>query len=225
MNLRYKKRIDYLLGGALIALFKLPTMFLGAILRRDHAPVLHKDVCFIKMQGGGSLVIAFPALLGLRRRYPECRFRLVCTSSVRPFAACLGIFDEILTVDDRSPFHLFTSGVSTLVKNFKVDTVIDLEVYSRLTTVFGLLTCARNRIGFYLENTFWRQHICSHLIFFNRYSGSFYFYEAIAHLLDAPIAEWAECGDLIRRNLPNSEAEEKKRVSHCDWPCLFRVGA
>ena len=36
----------------------------------------------------------------------------------------------------------------------KIDTILDYEVYSRLTIVLSTISCARNRIGFYLANTF-----------------------------------------------------------------------
>src|ERR1700687_2122296 len=73
-----------------------------------------------------------------------------------------------------------------------VDTIVDLEVYSQLSTVFSLLTLARNRIGFYVANTYWRRNILTHLVFFNRARGGFHFYAATARLLGAPPASRAD---------------------------------
>src|ERR1700735_518042 len=46
--------------------------------------------------------------------------------------------------------------------------VIDLEVYSKLTTVFGLLTLARNRVGFYLSAVPFRKFLNTHNIIFDQ---------------------------------------------------------
>lgn len=69
------------------------------------------------------------------------------------------------------------------MNNFGVDTIVDLEVYSRLTTVISTLTCARNRVGFYIEAVFWRKSLYTHLIYFNRFAGTFLWYDAVARLL------------------------------------------
>jgi len=70
--------------------------------------------------------------------------------------------------------------------------VVDLEVYSQLTTVFSLLTLARNRIGFYLESTYWRRNVLTHMVFLNRTRGVYHFYAAAARLLGANPATRSE---------------------------------
>jgi ADP-heptose:LPS heptosyltransferase len=148
------------------------------------------------MLGGGSLLLALPALLGLRRRHPRLPLTIVCGGSVRPFAETLGLFDRIEVVDDRRGLAgLLWSGGRVLASLLRrrVDTVLDLEIYSVLSTVFSSLTCARNRIGFYLENTYWRRNLHTHLVFFNRSAGVFHFYDAAVRLLGAEPASMEEC--------------------------------
>ncbi len=214
MNLRQRKKIDLLLGGSLVALLK-PFVFLtGFLLRRDHEKSVRGRIVFIKMLGGGSLVIALPALLGIRKRYPNSQISLICTASIKPFADSLKIFDHILVIDDSTLARCFLTGLLALRKSFGADTVIDLEVYSRLTTVLSVLTCARNRIGFYLESTFWRRQIHTHLFFFNRFSGSYYFYEQIAVHLGAMPSNFSE----IRQYLVKEHGLSQSRT-----PRLFHV--
>ena len=86
MNLRRKQRIDWVLGGVLIVLLRPAVLLLGRLLRRDHTLRAGARVSVFKLLGGGSLVIAFPALLGLRRRYPNSELSLLCTPAVVPFA-------------------------------------------------------------------------------------------------------------------------------------------
>jgi ADP-heptose:LPS heptosyltransferase len=173
---------------------------LGKLLRRDHSLSVKDRIAVVKMLGGGSLVIALPALLGLRRKYPHVRLLLITTYSVKPFADALAVFDEIITVNDSSLITLLRGGFKAYCKIFRIDTILDFEVYSRLTTVLSTISCARNRIGFYLENTFWRERLLTHLVFFNRYAGSYHFYESAIAATGAEPIDMAEAGLHVARS-------------------------
>jgi len=210
MKLQTKKLIDCYLGGLLMFAMKPIVILLGFILRRDHALQVQGDICFIKMLGGGSLVVAYPTILGLRSRYPSSKFILISTNSIKESAHTLGIFDRIDSIDDSSLFRLVVTTLSCIIRNFKTDTVIDLEVYSRLTTIFSILMCARNRIGFYLESVFWRKYLNTHLIFFQRFSPTYYWYDAIAHILDAQPASIRECREKLFQVLNLNKGRDGK---------------
>lgn len=204
MNLGRKRILDYYIGGILILVLRPLVFVVGRILRLDHSPIARRRICFIKMLGGGSLLIALPALLGIRRRYPTLKISLITTKSVRPFAETLkGIFDEILIIDDSSFLRGVASTLVTMVRAWGTDTVIDFEVYSRFTTILSVLILARNRIGFYLESVFFRKYFCNYLLFFNRFSGSYCFYEKTALLIDATPAPFEQCQAYIRRLFPD----------------------
>ena len=65
-----------------------------------------------------------------------------------------------------------------------------------------MLTLARNRIGFYLQSVFWRRTIYTHLIFFNRFSGAYHFYEKIVRTLGAsPPSSLEDCRAQIGSSL------------------------
>jgi ADP-heptose:LPS heptosyltransferase len=200
MTVEDKQRFDRIFGPWLLVMLRPFVRVAGKILHRDHSTTPQGEIVFVKLLGGGSLLIALPALLGVRRRFPNYSITLVCGSPVAPFAELIGVFDRIDIVNDRGGiFALIASSVRILfgLVGRRVDTVIDLEVYSQLTTVFSLLTLARNRIGFYVANTYWRRNVLTHLVFFNRARGVFHFYAATARLLGAQAANRAE----IRQHL------------------------
>ncbi len=209
MDLRSKQRLDWVVGGVLIALLRPAVLLLGRLLRRDHSLHVGERICVLKLLGGGSLVIALPALLGLRERHPNVELSLLCTPAVAPFAHTLRVFDRVIVIDESSPARLLMSAFRGWLRLLGTDTVIDLEVYSRLSTVVTLLTCARNRLGFYLESAFWRRGLLTHLIFFNRFSGSYLFYEKIVELLGAVPASAERCREHLLGGLPAQEPAER----------------
>lgn len=193
MHLRTQKRVDKYAGGLAIALLRPVTILLGVLLRRDHRLAVRDSIVWVKMVGGGSVLLAMPMLLGLRRAFPHAKMVLVTTPAVRPFAELTGAFDEYRVIDDRGALPLMRSALVAWFRTVRADCIVDLEVYSRLTTVFATATMARNRVAFWLEDIFWRRGLASHLVFFNRASGSYLFYDRIADLFDAPIASREEC--------------------------------
>jgi ADP-heptose:LPS heptosyltransferase len=212
MNLQKKRSIDFFLGGTLMLLLRPLVRLLGRWLGRNHEPTVADKVVFVKMLGGGSLIIALPTILGLRKKYPSARFLLVTTPSVRAFAELTGLFDEIVLINDASAISILRTGIAAVLRCLRVDTVIDLEVYSRMTSLFSLATLARNRIGFYFEDIFFRKFLYTHLVFFNRFSPVHIFYEEIGHLLGAPPASAAESQAHLRQRIPETEAGRDEDV-------------
>jgi ADP-heptose:LPS heptosyltransferase len=195
MTIDDKQRLDRILGAWLLVVLRPLAQLAGKFMRRDHASAPRGEIVFIKVMGGGSLLIALPVLLGVRRRFPERPLTLVCGSPVAPFAKLIGIFDHIEIVEDRGGVLALVASAARILLALvrrRVDTVVDLEVYSQLTTVFSLLTLARNRIGFYVASTYWRRNVLTHLVFFNRARGVFHFYAAATSVLGAQPASRAE---------------------------------
>lgn len=210
MKLDLKKWIDFWIGNLLLFILKPIVMTLGKALKRDHDPVPKGEIAFIKLLGGGSLVIALPALLAIKKKYPANKLLLVTTPAIKPFAETLGIFDEYAIIDDRGLKNLALSSLKSLKRLWKIDTIIDYEVHSRLSTIFALFTCARNRIGFYREDVKDRQFFSTHTVFFNLYYGAWYFYEEISKLVGATIPSEKEtkdyflCNNRMERNVSQS---------------------
>jgi ADP-heptose:LPS heptosyltransferase len=209
MTVADKQRVDRILGPWLVVLLRPLAQLAGKLLGRDHSSAPRGEIVFIKLLGGGSLLIALPALLGVRRRYPNLSLTLVCGSPVAPFARLIGIFDRMEVMNDRrGAFALLASAARILCALVlrRVDTIVDLEVYSQLTTVFSLLTLARNRIGFYVASTYWRRNVLTHLVFFNRARGVFHFYAATAQLLGAQPAPRDEVRQHLLERIGRAQA-------------------
>jgi ADP-heptose:LPS heptosyltransferase len=225
VNLRIKLLTDYYVGGILQALLKPPTVLLGKILGRDHDLARCSSLTFIKMVGGGSLVIAYPALLATKNAPQVRQLRLVTTSAVKPFAEILGVFDEIIVIRDESALTLAMDSLTALRKLFRCEALVDLEVHSRLTTVFSVATCAVNRVGFYTGISFWRQKLATHLLFCNIYNGIYYFYDQIAALFGGQAPDMGKCVSAFRQHLGVEErTPDAGNLRIALAPCCSELG-
>src|SRR5688572_21999524 len=119
MDLHRKRKIDYVVGGAALLLLKPLVIALGRVLKRDHRFDFRGDVLVLKLLGGGSLVLASSGLRSLKRGLPPGRkLILVTTPPLVPFAAELALFDEILTIDDKSVLSLVTGAIRFVFRTF-----------------------------------------------------------------------------------------------------------
>ena len=170
MRLATKRALDFYIGRPFLTALQLAARVLGAVLRRDHAIGPVRSILVVKFQGLGSLMICKPALVALRRHYPDARIIFWGTPSMLPLAREMPEFDEVLVLDDRGLFSAARSTVAALVRLWRarIDWAFDLEVYSRLSSVLVTLSLGRNRTGFALEQLRSRR-VHTHLIYFNRY--------------------------------------------------------
>lgn len=174
MNLKAKQRFDFIIGNFLLWLNLIVTRILGFLLHRNHDTREQQpsNIVVIKILGFGSLVMAVHSIYSLKVKYPEAKLILMCGPGVKEGAELLKLFDEIWVIDDRSMISLAQSSFSALWKCWMMKKlwVMDLEVYSKLTTIFALWTCAINRFGFIMKSVGFRFRLNTHNIYFNQFS-------------------------------------------------------
>jgi ADP-heptose:LPS heptosyltransferase len=181
VTFRTKRWVDYWLGGFLLAILFVPVRLLGLVLRRDHGAGARRGCVVIKLAGAGSLFMAMPAMQEIRGQFPVGKFYLVGMKPVTGFAGDFAWFDECWTIDDSSLLRMVSSTLRVLCKMaLHADHLIDLEIHSRLTTVLGILSTVRNRIGFVDEIVFWRRGFYTHMTFFNMHGPVYVFYDMLA---------------------------------------------
>ncbi|MBP2232983.1 ADP-heptose:LPS heptosyltransferase [Azospirillum agricola] len=198
MNLKALKQADYWIGSVLAILFTPLAWVARKVARRDHAPEIRGQLVVVKILGGGSLLIALPALLALRDRYPDTRITLLCSPAVKKFAELAGVFDDyaVISTDRAGGFLLSCLHILRMV--FRADTIINFEMHSKLTSVFCLLTLARNRIGLTLSWNQWQNNLSTHSFFYNDSSPIYLAYFQIARALGGTIPSMEETARRFR---------------------------
>jgi len=125
-------------------------------------------ILVIKFFGLGSIAYSTLIVQDLRRQYGDVHIALLTFSQNRRFVEHLSQFDEIITVADSNPGRFVFDTLRTMWANFShpYDIAIDLEYFSKYTTIHAVMTRAPKRIGFY-QTSLWRHYTYTHHCHFN----------------------------------------------------------
>jgi ADP-heptose:LPS heptosyltransferase len=174
LKLQTKRKIDKYLGYCLI-IFLIPAAIIaGLLLRIKHGIERHPSaILFIKLMGLGSLVSSAEAIAQVRKKYPGAKLILLTDENIAGGIKPFGMFDDYLKIRNGSIFQTVGDAISGLYQCWLIRRlwVVDLEVYSKLTTVYSLLTLATNRFGFFVRPVFFRKFLNTHNIFFNQFTN------------------------------------------------------
>lgn len=214
MTLNNKKKLDRLVGGLLLSV--LTPLFKWLVAGSDKVED-KTEILIIKLVGGGSLLNFLPTLISLKnsKKY-NYKLSILCTKKVEPFAKSLGVFDSIYSLNDSSVMTLFFSYLLFLFKFKKIETVIDLEVHSRVTSLLTMWARSKVRIGFFVESVMWREDIYTHLIFYNRYANRGLILNKVSDLYHLALASQEECQNFILR----THVSQQMMTDYCVFaPC------
>ena len=143
----------------------------------------NKNIVFIKIVGGGSLLIAAPSIYAIKKKYPAYKIKLFCSPSVVPFAKALNIFDEIYSVSLNNPLSFISSFIFYFYRITFSEHIINLEIYSKLASLMTLYTMSKNRIGLYPSFSHLQAHLINKPIFISNQHPVYEGYTNIANAL------------------------------------------
>lgn len=151
MTVNTMRAVDKWVGVPLCFLLS-PFSWFFDLLRGAHTnkPVL-KRVLFLELSEMGSAIIADPAMRKLKEQGPAELYFAIFNKNYKSL--------EILnTVPAENIFKMNADNIFSLGQDIfrfmtwcrkkKINTVIDLELFSRFTAILGLLSGARSRVGF-----------------------------------------------------------------------------
>lgn len=168
---RNKIILDRVIGKPLACLLNCVAWPVGKILGRNHddSPQTVKTIAIAKLLGLGSILRVIPMIKALKQKYPQAQYIFITTYRNKELTERLELFDSILYINDDHIGSLFFDVLKLIFKlwQYKIDLYFDLEIYSAFSTILALLSLARNRYGFYKDNTLFRIGLNTHLVFFN----------------------------------------------------------
>ncbi len=170
MRIELMRKVDYFAGIPLCFLATLLTRIMGLLAERQGLP--SRNVLFIELSEMGSAILADPAMRKMRRvANAELHFLIF-----RSNAASLRLLDtvaesQVCTIRADNIFNLALDSLRFLfwARRRGIDTVIDLELFSRFSALLTGLSGAGKRIGFHAFNDegLYRGNMLTHRVAYN----------------------------------------------------------
>ncbi len=148
MRVEFQRRIDRFIGSPLCRLL---SILPGARKGAENAPPPHR-ILVILLSEMGSLVLAQPMFDRIRRIYPDASLHALVFRKNKEVLDLLEAIPEenVFTLRNDSLTHLVTDALGALraLRRVGIDTVVDCELFSRVSAILSYLTGAERRIGF-----------------------------------------------------------------------------
>lgn len=170
MNVDTMRKVDYFAG---VPLTLLATLLLK--LKRAIAPTPAKkarNVLFVELSEMGSAILVDPAMRQLKAQ-EGITLHFVIFKKNKPSLQLLNTIDEenIFTIDESSLFSLAQSTFAFIrwCRHKRIDSVIDLELFSRFTALLTFASGATNRVGYYSFHNegLYRGELLTHKVAYN----------------------------------------------------------
>ncbi|HEX4411853.1 MAG TPA: glycosyltransferase family 9 protein [Xanthobacteraceae bacterium] len=169
MKIDTMRRIDRLAGVPLCAIATGLVWLRDWLSRRGARPI--KRILFVELSEMGTTVLAEPAMRKARAAGAELFF-VIFTRNVGSLEL-LGTFprENIFTISDRSVFALAADTLRFLMwtRRKGIDTVVDMELFSRFTALLSGLSSADRRVGFHRfhQEGLFRGEMLTHRVGYN----------------------------------------------------------
>ncbi len=150
MKLSTLRKIDYYAGVPLCFLLDIFSIFLAPFRKKTRKL---KNILFIELSEAGSLIIAYSAIKRLKKTCPDANLYFMVFKRHTDGLQLLDIIDEdkVLAVRDDNMLNFIIDIIAGVRKiwSARIDSVIDMELFSRATSILTFLSFASNRVGFY----------------------------------------------------------------------------
>ena len=190
LSLQTKIRIDRIVGTPIVHILNLLSRGLGFFLRRNHDfGDSVKTIVVCKLLGLGGIIQSSPLLKALKDHYPQAKIIYVTTKAGQGTCEAIPFIDEIILLDDKSPWCLLKSVFSFIRRchALKVDAFLNLEVYSQLSNILAITSMGRNRLGYYTKpSDILKVGIYTHMAYYNTFAPRHRIFTQLALLMDIP---------------------------------------
>jgi ADP-heptose:LPS heptosyltransferase len=149
MNIKFQRAVDKFIGVPICALFSL----VNRIVPNEPDGSSPKNIMVILLSEMGSLVLAHPMFMRLKQLYPEANLHVLMFAKNREVLDLLNVvpLGNVLTLEDGSLKGLIGDSLKAIrvMRNIKIDAVIDCELFARISSIFSYLSGASTRVGFH----------------------------------------------------------------------------
>lgn len=200
--------IDHWIGLPSCFVLALCLAALGKLgVHRSRAISGQRTLAVFKFFGLGSIIETTPLLRAVRACYPNARLAFVTFAGNEQLVRKLNICTDLRVIRTRSPWHFALDVLREIIwlQRQRVEAVIDLEFFSKFSTLLSFFSGAGVRVGFHL-NDFWRYGLITHPIYFNYYRHITDVYSAAGRRLGVTVRD----ARLSRINVPDTARQSAR---------------
>jgi len=211
------RAIDHWVGVPLCAIASPLVVLIDGVKRIfSRGPKTPKKLLFIELSEMGSAILVDPAMRNAQARGAELFFlifksnraSLTLLNTVKP--------ENIFTIDSSSLGGLIKDTLRFLLvaRAHRIDTVIDLELFSRFTALLTGLCGARHRVGYHIFHGegLWRGFMLTRKVHYNPH---IHITKNFLSLIHAAFAKEIEV-PFSKIQIPDSEVKLEQAIIHPD---------
>jgi lipopolysaccharide heptosyltransferase II len=149
MKIETQRRIDHYVGTIICRIFSAYYKFF----KKEPRPAETKRILIVLLSEMGALVLAYPMFQRLKEKFPEASLHIMLYEKNREVVELLGVVppENIIAVnyDSLPVFTKTVLGALSHMRRLNIDTVIDCELFSRVSSILSFLSGAAIRVGFH----------------------------------------------------------------------------
>lgn len=163
--------VDHWVGMPLCFMLGLFVSLVRWLFPRPDAPVREDGtIVVIKFFGLGSIMQVTPLLRAIRARYPRGRLVFLSFAANGGLLRRLDLGADLHLIRNASPLSFVFDTLREIawMRSRRIDACIDLEFFSKFSTLMSVMGGAKKRIGYHL-NAYWRSSLLTHAVYLNYY--------------------------------------------------------
>lgn len=170
MNVDTMRKVDYYLGVPLTAISTPIIKLIDWLRPKSNTPP--KNILFVELSEMGSTILADPAMEEAKHHF-HANLHFVIFAKNKPSLDLLKTIPEenIFTLREDNLAHLIIDALRFIkwCRDKKIDTTIDLELFSRASALLTGYSLAARRVGFhnFHGEGLWRGDLLTHKVLYN----------------------------------------------------------
>jgi len=153
MNINLARKLDCLLGVPACFILSYWVKMGQSIFLKMSKRVIPKKILFLELSEMGSIILSRLAIEKAKSIYPDAEFYFWTFRENREILELIGIIPEenIIAMRSRNFFVLFLDAIKNIreIRKLRIDSIVDMELFSRFSSILSYISGAANRIGFY----------------------------------------------------------------------------
>ncbi len=199
------------------------------LFRNIFSPKIQKNkfqkILFIELSEMGSIILAIPALKKAGEIFPDAQLYFLTFRENKEIVSILKIIKEenIFTIHTNNLFSFIFTTIRTIyyIREENIDTVVDLELFSRFSSIINFFTKAKIKVGFhkfYMEGLY-RGNFYTHKVCYNPYQHIATNFLSLIYATSMPANESPHLKrTLVEKNitLPKFHLENEEKIKIWD---------